>query len=315
MDLQNGTTSGQEVLSSPELIQKYGLRLTGKESGQAMTDAELARKHKIRILVSGDAEYPFEPGPGFVPPLVLFAYGTAVTGVGVCMVGSRAAPNWVVKLAMECAGELVREKMVVVSGGALGVDAAAHEGALTAGGHTRIFPGGGLLAPYPGRNIPLFERARARGSCLYSMFPLHAQPLRHTFVQRNALMARASIATAVLDASVVSGALHTARFATAAGRLVLSHPGSAGCNRLLQDGALPFMSGQELVSLVRQHETVGIGSVARTKRSPKGLLPEEIAQRSGNTLTEVFEKLQIGELNGDVIRLPGGRFLFLKHPE
>ncbi len=332
-DCRSGGVTAGAVLAEPSMGALYGVEVTARALERAHEDWRLARFLGIAVLAHGDPTWFLHQVTGFRPPGILFALGRpeddllqaggttpdgAVNGRRkiICIVGSRAASRWAVDLTRSCAAALAGEGAVIVSGGALGVDAAAHEGALEAAGRTWVFLGSGLLAPYPARNRGLFERVAASGNCLFSANHLYGTPDRAFFVQRNAFMAACADVTVVMEASSVSGALHTARFALRQGKAVLAHPGSAGCNRILLEGARPFRDLPELVSALEKPARAGEGARDEKERSlQNGLFPEEIAAKTGNTLTEVFQQLQIGELNGEVVRLPGGRYLFLRYVE
>jgi DNA processing protein len=132
----------------------------------------------------------------------------------------------------------------MVSGGAVGVDAATHVGALDAGGRTVVVLGCGLDVPYPRANTSLFARVRAAGGTLVSEHPPSTQPRAANFLPRNRLIAALSAAVVVVEAAEDSGSLSTARAAGSRGAghvLVLPgapwDPGAAGCNQLIRDGA------------------------------------------------------------------------------
>jgi len=327
------------VLTEPQVALRYGVLVTPGARRRAQDDWNTARSLGIAVLTPEDDDWMLPAAAVPHPPGILFALGqlghhlplrlddglqpaggpppeAPAEGRRITLVGSRAASRWATDLARTCAAGLAAEGAVIVSGGALGVDAAAHEGALEAAGRTWVFLGSGLLCPYPARNRGLFERVVAAGGCLFSANHLYGTPDKGFFVQRNAFMAACSDATVVVEASAVSGALHTARFARRGRKPVLAVPGSAGCNRLLLEGAQPFRDLPELVLRLEKGSSGGEGAEEEHEKAlQNGLFPEEIAERTGNTLTEVFEKLQIGELNGEVVRLPGGRYLFLRYVE
>lgn len=326
-DLAAGRLCALEVLGSPRLREDYRVTVSEDAERRARGDWELALRYGVRVLAPGDREWPLREAAGLRAPGILYALGDPAAAARqqrrVCLVGSRAATRWAVELTRACAASLAgagpagaSDAACVVSGGALGVDAAAHGGALLAGGITWVFLGSGVLAPYPTRNRGLFERVRSAGGCLFSANHLYGTPDKGYFVQRNAFMAASAQVVVVTEASSISGSLHTARFARAAGRPVWACPGSAGCNRLLLEGARPFDDPEKLTADIIQYgdEPVPILFEPKNARSG-GHFPEEIAAMTGNTLTEVFRKLQIGELNGEVVRMPGGRYLNLDHPE
>ena len=327
LDLDSGFVTAGEVLASPALRERYRVMAGEEIRHRASGDLELAARVGVRILTPADPGWPLQAGGPLRGTGVLFARGVAPAPGSpadrVRIVGSRAASRWAVELASSCAAALAVDEgraggagARIVSGGALGVDAAAHEGALRGGGITWVFLGSGVLAPYPAGNRGLFERVIAAGGCLFSANHLYGKPDQGYFVQRNAFMAACAGATVVVEASSISGALHTARFSLEAGRPVWAHAGSTGCNRLLLEGARPFREPDGLVAEIAKNAKGDVPSAGKTENPLHGgLFPEEIAARTQNTLTEVFQRLQIGELNGEVVRLPGGRYLNLRNPE
>jgi len=171
------------------------------------------------------------------PPAALELMGQLHDLPMVAIVGSRAAGAATVRLTRTLARELSERGLCVVSGGALGVDAAAHRGALDAGGVTVAVLGSGLLAPYPERNIPLFEEIGASGQgAVVSEHASRTPPRGWHFPRRNRLIAALSGGVAVTRASARSGALHTARWASRLGLPVMAVAGSPGCNKLIAAG-------------------------------------------------------------------------------
>lgn len=148
------------------------------------------------------------------------------------------------------AGAAVAAGRVVVSGGALGVDRAAHRGALAAGGVTVAVLGTGLDVPYPERNAPLFDQIVDGGGCVVSMFPRGAPPRGWHFVARNAVIAALAELVVVVAAAERSGSLSTARAARGLGRTVAAVPGSAGTDALIAAGAVAIADAAELRALL-----------------------------------------------------------------
>jgi DNA processing protein len=155
----------------------------------------------------------------------------------VAIVGSRAASQIGMDRAHAVARHLAGRGIRVISGGALGIDGAAHRGALAAGGATTVVLGSGVDVPYPLRHAPLFVEVLAAGGALISMLPDGMHPMRHTFTQRNTLIAALADAVIVIEADVRSGSLSTAAAGKKLGRIVAAWPGSRGCERLLAAGA------------------------------------------------------------------------------
>lgn len=185
----------------------------------------------------------------------------------VSIVGSRSATQYGEYIAGEFAAGVAVAGFAVVSGGAYGIDAAAHRGALAVRGGTFAVLAGGVDVPYPRSNHALFERILDCGA-LVSEAPLGRAPLRHHFLVRNRLIAAWGQATVVVEARVRSGALATASHAALLGRDVLAVPGSvtsaasAGCHQLIRDGAVLAASPLDVLELIdsdlprhRQHPT------------------------------------------------------------
>jgi DNA processing protein len=210
-----------------------------------------AQREAIRVSATGRppssaaAAWAEERGSAaaLVPPLALWVRGTAelstlgVRSVGV--VGARAATAYGDHVARDLAFGLARAGVVVVSGGAYGIDAAAHTAALAAGGCTVLVSAGGLDRPYPASHARLYEKV-AESGLLLSESPPGCVPQRHRFLSRNRLIAALSTGVVIVEAALRSGAANTASHAAALGRVVMAVPGpitspmSAGCHRLLR---------------------------------------------------------------------------------
>ena len=200
----------------------------------------------LRLLLPGDEGWPLAATPPDPPCAWLFVAGPAPpeAAASVAVVGGRRASPLRRAAARSIGAGLARAGWCVVSGGAVGVDAAAHTGALDAGGRTVVVLGCGLDVPYPRANTGLFARVRAAGGMLVSEHPLATPPRAAHFLPRNRLIAALSAAVVVVEAAEDSGSLSTAR---AAGSRGLGHvlvlpgapwdPGAAGCNQLIRDGA------------------------------------------------------------------------------
>lgn len=163
--------------------------------------------------------------------------GVLADGPAVAIVGARAATQIGMDRAHALAKHLAARGVRVVSGGALGIDGAAHRGALAAGGATTVVLGSGLDVAYPARHAPLFAQILQGGGALVSELEDHELPRASTFVQRNTLIAALADAVLVIEADVRSGSLSTASAAVKLGRVVAAWPGSRGCDRLLAKGA------------------------------------------------------------------------------
>jgi DNA processing protein len=155
----------------------------------------------------------------------------------VAIVGARAASTAGMARAEKLAHHLAARGVRIISGGALGIDGAAHRGALAAGGKTTVVLGSGVDVLYPRRHAEMFEQIVRSGGALVSMLPLGTEPRPYTFPQRNPLIAALADLVIIVEADVRSGSLSTARAAADLGRIVAACPGSRGCARLLAHGA------------------------------------------------------------------------------
>jgi DNA processing protein len=199
----------------------------------------------MRLIVPGDAEWPTQLDDlGDARPLLLWARGAAdlrLTCVNsVAIVGSRAATGYGQHVAIEMAATLAERGTAIVSGGAFGIDASSHRGALTADGATVAVLAGGLEFGYPRSHSELFLAIAAQGA-LVSECPPDRGPTRPGFLIRNRIIAALSRGTVVVEAALRSGALNSARHARELCRHVMAVPGpvtsqqSAGCHELIRD--------------------------------------------------------------------------------
>lgn len=197
----------------------------------------------IRTLGRADADYPRGLLDLSDPPDVLHVLGTwPASPPAIAIVGARAATSYGLEFAARLAADLARLGSVVVSGLAYGIDAAAHRGALAAGGATVAILPGGLGAIVPPTHEPLAREIARRGALL-SEHEYRVPPYRGSFLSRNRLIAAFARIVVVVEARERSGALNTAAHARRLGRPVLAVPGdvardtSRGCHALLRSGA------------------------------------------------------------------------------
>lgn len=185
---------------------------------------------------------------GPAAPLMLWVRGTLSGGSPVAVVGSRQCTDYGRRMTTGLAKALVRQDRVVVSGGAVGIDAAAHAGALDAPGTTTVFLAAGAGQLYPPGNEALFRRAQTTGALVWE-YPPGVQLRKESFLIRNRLIAATAQATVLVEAAERSGALNTGRTAADLGRLVVAVPGpidsvaSVGTNRAIADGWAAILLG------------------------------------------------------------------------
>lgn len=206
---------------------------------------QLQRIHSLGgdVVVRSDAAYPHPLAQIYDPPSALFTLGLFQwkrPAIGI--VGMRQPSPYGLRVARELAFGLARTGICVVSGMALGIDAAAHRGALEAGGTTVAVLGSGVDQPYPRSNVNLYRSILRQGGVV-SECPMGSAPDRGSFPRRNRIISGLSRGIVVIEAAARSGALITARCAAEQGRAVFAVPGeifranSAGCHALLKDGA------------------------------------------------------------------------------
>jgi len=249
----------------------------------------------------------------------------------IAIVGSRNPTSGGASNAYEFAKHLVRSGFTIVSGLALGIDTAAHRGALDAGGRTVAVLGHGMDTIYPPANRELAAAISTRGA-LVSEFPLGTPPRRANFPARNRIISGLSIGTLVVEAARRSGSLITARLAGEQGREVFAIPGSIhnplakGCHQLIRQGAKLVESVDDILSELRpltirlmQNQTDESTHALHPPRDSEyralldalGYDPvsaDILAERCGLTIGQVSSMLLILELEGEVESLPGGRF-------
>jgi DNA processing protein len=227
-----------------EAAQRRGARLVVPESAEwphfAFSALEAAGERRAKRWLSGDRK-PSDSGEP-IPPLALWISGTLdLASVGVrslAMVGARASTEYGEEVARRFAAELADRDFTVVSGGAYGIDAAAHRAALAAGGETVLVSAGGLDQPYPPGNASLYEQVAEAGLCI-SESPPGCAPRRRRFLTRNRLIAALGTGTVVVEAAYRSGAINTANHCVELGRPLMAVPGpitsgaSEGCHRII----------------------------------------------------------------------------------
>lgn len=208
----------------------------------------------VQVLTWEDDAYPVNLRETDAPPPVLYVRGQLQPEdrLAVAVVGTRRASAYGREVAHMAATEFAHNNITVVSGLALGVDTVAHRAALDAGGRTLAVLGSGVDQVYPAQNRELADAIIANGA-LISEYPLGTRPEANNFPPRNRIISGLSQGVIIVEASQQSGALITAEFAAEQGREVFAvpgsilHPGSAGCNQLIRQGATPFLSVSDVL--------------------------------------------------------------------
>ena len=251
----------------PALAQRTEAR---RDMDCAAEDLEMLQRRGGRLITRDDDEWPtlafaafggvpVRDKPQGRPPLALWAIGPVrldrIAERSAAIVGTRAATAYGEHVAAELSAGLVERDVAVVSGGAYGVDGAAHRAALAAEGITVAVLAGGLDVLYPAGHSALLHRISQEG-LVVSEYPPGVRPARHRFLTRNRLVAALSGATVVVEAALRSGAASTAAWARALGRVVCAVPGpitstaSAGCHALVRSGAELVTRADEIVEIV-----------------------------------------------------------------
>ncbi|MDP9388770.1 MAG: DNA-processing protein DprA, partial [Actinomycetota bacterium] len=230
----------------------------------------------VAVCLHGAPGYPAPLAGDHQAPPVLFLRGdvAAVDGPRVAVVGTRGATGYGRDVARQLGRDLAAAGVRVVSGLALGIDGAAHQGALEAAGAPPVgVVGSGLDVVYPRRHADLWRRVAASG-VLVSEAPLGARPEAWRFPARNRLIAALADVVVVVESPTAGGSLHTVRAAEERGRTVMAVPGpvgsraSAGANRLLSEGCPPACDADDVL-VALSLETAGRPSVAdRRDRRP-----------------------------------------------
>ncbi len=246
----------------------------------------------------GSPEYPKLLAEIPDPPECLFV--KTAKGVGpdlgrsaVAIVGTRKATAYGETLASSVSETLSRRGLVIVSGLALGIDAAAHRGALKAEGRTIAVLAGGLDKVYPPQNEKLAEEILKAGGALISEYPPGTPPFKQNFLARNRIISGLSAATVVIEAPRISGAIQTARLAAKQGREVFVFPGGVGqsnyvgSHALIRDGARLATSAEEILEdlgFSSRNEGLNIASVPSLSSTEEECV-YSLLRRAGSPLT------------------------------
>jgi len=255
-----------------------------------------------RIIAQTDPEYPQLLRQIYDPPVVLYVKGDLLPKDknSVALVGSRMTTHYGTETARRLAYQLGYLGVTVVSGGARGIDSAAHQGALSGKGRTIAVLGTGINLVFPAENGELYERIAAKGA-LVTQFPFNRSGDKQTFPTRNRIVAGMTLGTVVVEANLTSGALITANFANEYGRQVFAVPGridsprSKGCHDLIKKGAKLCEGAEDILS---EFEYLFPCSNRPPSASETGVLPALELNENEQT---VFAKLSQEEIGIDEI--------------
>ncbi len=300
----------------------------------------LLEKHQVHIVHRAAVEYPRALSEIATAPHLFYCKGelTSADARCVAIVGSRHCTAYGKRMATRLAEGLSRAGWTVVSGLARGVDAAAHQGALNAGGRSLAVMAGGLAKIYPPEHQELAEKVAEQGALLSEM-PMAMAPLPDLFPRRNRIISGLSRAVVIVEAALKSGALITARLAGEQGREVLAIPGpldseaSEGPHQLIRNGATLVRNVEDVLEALDALPDItgsatSPGSVAVRPAPPiepppnlsalqlqlwhalgtDGALVDQIVNSTALPVSEINSALLMMELTGRIRRLPGNRF-------
>lgn len=238
----------------PGLGPKLSRAIARVQRDDAEAELTRCRHHGFRILTPADGRYPKLLHHLFDPPTILYEWGSLLPEdeLAVAIVGTRHATQYGLRQARRIAAALARAGVTIVSGLARGIDTAAHQAALEAGGRTIAVLGGGLLQLYPAENETLAKEIAQCGAVI-SELPTLTRPHRGTFPRRNRIVTGLCHGVVVVEAGERSGALISARLSAEQGRDVFALPGpvdqrtSLGCHQLIRDGAKLVMNAEDVL--------------------------------------------------------------------
>lgn len=336
--------SAGKVLSAPTAtlrqVDGVGPKLAARiASARSEFDPEvelaLCRQHGVSLLPRDADGYPPMLKDIHDPPPLLYVRGATASAdeLAVAIVGSRKCTPYGLRMAERLAQSLARVGLTVVSGLARGIDAAAHRGALKAGGRTIAVLANGLARVYPPEHDRLADEVAASGALLTEM-PMRQEPLAGLFPQRNRIISGLCLGVVVVEATPRSGSLSTAHHAVEQNREVFAVPGPAdslssrGCHRLIRDGARLVETVddilEELGPLVREvrpsEDAVPVRrpselALSDHERSLLGHLDDlprpvdEIIARTRLTASQVMATLSVLEVRRLIRRVPGNLFV------
>lgn len=322
-------------------VARIGPRLAAAIAGAATSGSaedllETCRRGGVDVLVEGHPGYPGLLSRIDDPPGVLFVRGRLepCDALAVSVVGARHASPYGRRVASLLAGGLARAGYTVVSGLARGIDAAAHRGALDAGGRTIAVLGTGVLTIYPPEHVDLAADVIGRGAVVSEAPPL-AEARAGSFPQRNRIVSGLSLGTVVVEAAERSGALITARLAGEQGREVFAVPGqidcrtARGCHGLIRDGAKLVESVDDILEELGPLFETAVDASGRGVRVPAELALDGIERRvldavdaradagscdveslvdeTGLSASQVLSTIGVLEVRRILVRLPGNR--------
>ncbi|MCX8053482.1 MAG: DNA-processing protein DprA [Armatimonadetes bacterium] len=326
----NATES--ELALVDRLTDKVKSKVLGPAPAAVDRDMHLIDEIGVTLIPLTSEHYPKSLKQIYDPPVLLYSRGQLVEAdeMAVAIVGSRRATPYGISVAEKMARDLAGEGITIVSGGARGVDTAAHKGALAAGGRTIAFLGCGIDISYPAENRKLFD-AIADSGAVISEFPFGSPPESWRFPPRNRLISGMSLGVLVCQSPAASGALITAGYAAEQGKDVYAVPGNIddernrGCHALIKDGAKLVECADDVLSELgfKQSEDRQTHQLAlpidslknENERQIAALLSldplqvDEIIEKTGLPAPMVAGTLTILEMKNVARRVPGNAYV------
>lgn len=299
--------SALNLLADPNILGAQGVKGIRSALRDADRLLDALKKSGVHLLTQESEGYPSLLRHTARPPHLLFCMGRADLddALPVAMVGTRRADGYGIRHTKRIARELAEKDVCIVSGLALGVDAAAHWGALEAKGRTVAVLGSALDQLYPRENRALMDQILETGGSVVSEYPPGIGPTRFSFVQRNRIVAGMSRGVVVTQAPHKSGALSTVNYALEEGREVFALPGdidrfgSQLPNKLIAEGAHPVSTAQDILPLLE-------GGTPKQKKREKA--PQQIAMRPAGPARQldpleqrIYDQLLAGDMDFDAL--------------
>lgn len=266
------------TISQVERLQKF-------ELDKAEEIIRICNEHKWNIISFDDEAYPQRLREIPNPPAVLYVDGELMKlddYAAIAIVGTRKASPYALRSAFVMAKGISKCGAIVISGGALGVDASAHKGALSENAKTIAVLGCGLGVDYLQANYELREQIKALGGALVTEFPPFFKPTKVSFPLRNRIISGLSLGTLIVEAGIKSGSLITAQYANEQCRDVYAIAGAIfdynfqGSNKLLRDGAILAIEPEDLISAYKERfETLDISKIKTARELEEELIPKD----------------------------------------
>lgn len=296
-----------ELVSGNDLFNPDTVDVKSKGYIKAEKELKKAEKMGCSIVIYPDDNYPEALRNLSRPPAVLYVRGNVAVLNGVvyaAVVGSRKCDSYGLQMAQTIAREVGNVGAGIVSGGAEGVDGAAHDGALRANAPTIAVMGSGIDVIYPACNKELFERIENAGGAVISEFPFGTPPRGKNFPFRNRIIAAMSTAVVLVRAAKNSGGLITVNQALSMNKTVFAVPGnidsklSVGANELIRDGAVPLLSPMDVID-----ELIAREPDYFVKTREKIPYIKSVPEMSEKTITATGIKVQLSEYESEIISI------------